>query len=291
MSIILFISLILILLATLCTIILFIQAQDKRIVIVIGLFSLISAWLLTVAITETEQWFPIKYSNKVVEVPGLLVSVLSLLIVIVLERVLADKVKRELLQSAILESQQALDKKSEFIAVMSHEIRTSLNTIIGINELLVDTKLTIYQKKLLEQCCLSGASLQGIIEDILNLSEIEAGFLTLNNESYNLTETVERLVRQQKFSVQKKGLLIDVEFQSTVSGNLFGDRRKISQVLLNLITNAIKYTHKGCISIKVSTEFISEDKVLVFCYSVEGSHERKKNLEKAKSKKKNKKNT
>ena len=264
MSIILFISLILILLATLCSIILFIQAQDKRIVVVIGFFSLISTWLLTVAITETEQWFPIKYSNKVVEVPGLLVSVLSLLIVIVLERVLADKVKRELLQSAILESQQALDKKSEFIAVMSHEIRTPLNTIIGINELLVDTKLTIYQKKLLEQCCLSGTSLQGIIEDILNLSEIEAGFLTLNNESYNLTDTVERLVRQQKFSVQKKGLLIDVEFQSTVSGNLFGDRRKISQVLLNLITNATKYTHKGCISIKVSTEFISEDKVLVF---------------------------
>ncbi|MBT4114009.1 MAG: hypothetical protein HOE36_08505, partial [Flavobacteriaceae bacterium] len=119
MSIILFISLILILLATLCSIILFIQAQDKRIVIVIGFFSLISTWLLTVAITETEQWFPIKYSNKVVEVPGLLVSVLSLLIVIVLERVLADKVKRKLLQSAILESQQALDKKSEFIAVMS----------------------------------------------------------------------------------------------------------------------------------------------------------------------------
>ena len=151
MSIILFISLILILLATVSSIILFFQAQDKRIVIVIGLFSLISAWLLTVAITETEQWFPIIYSSKVVEVPGLLLSVLSLLIVIALERVLADKVKRELLQSAILESQQALDKKSEFIAVMSHEIRTSLNTIIGINELLVDTKLTIYQKKLLEQ--------------------------------------------------------------------------------------------------------------------------------------------
>jgi two-component system, sensor histidine kinase len=263
MSIILFISLMLILLATLSSIILFFQAQDKRIVIVIGLFSLISAWLLTVAITETEQWFPIIYSSKVVEVPGLLLSVLSLLIVIALERVLADKVKRELLQSAILESQQALDKKSEFIAVMSHEIRTPLNTIIGINELLVDTKLTIYQKKLLEQCCLSGTNLQGIIEDILNLSEIEAGFLTLNNESYNLTETVERLVRQQKFSVQKKGLLIDVEFQSTVSGNLFGDRRKISQVMLNLITNATKYTDKGCISIKVSTEFISVDKVLV----------------------------
>ena len=76
MSIILFISLMLILLATLSSIVLFFQAQDKRIIVVIGLFSLISAWLLTVAITETEQWFPIIYSSKVVEVPGLLLSVL-----------------------------------------------------------------------------------------------------------------------------------------------------------------------------------------------------------------------
>ena len=263
MGIILFISLVLTLLATLCSIVLFIQAQDKRIVIVISLFSLISAWLVTVAMTETEHWFPIKYSTKIVEVPGLLLSILSLLTVIALERILAEKEKRDLLQSTMLKWQQELDKKSEFIAVMSHEIRTPLNTIIGINELLVDTKLTTYQRKLLEQCCLSGISLQGVIEDILNFSEIDAGFLTLNKESYNLTEIVERIVRQQKFSVQKKGLFIDVEFQSTVNSNLFGDRRKISQVLLNLISNATKYTKKGRITIKVSTEVISEDKVLV----------------------------
>jgi signal transduction histidine kinase len=142
--------------------------------------------------------------------------------------------------------------KSEFLAAMSHEIRTPMNGIIGMNDALLDTELTASQRSYARTVQESAQALLSIVDDILDFSKIEAGKLKLESIDFDLRQTVEGAVTLLAGRAKFKGikLLWSVDPQMPVS--LRGDPNRLRQVLLNLISNAIKFTARGEVAVKLS---------------------------------------
>lgn len=149
-------------------------------------------------------------------------------------------------------AQNATKTKSQFLANMSHEIRTPINGVIGISYLLLQTKLTKKQRDYLEKIDTSAKSLLGIINDILDISKIEAGKLTIENIEFNLHESINRVVTPLEVVADEKNININIEYADDVGEFFIGDALRISQILTNLLGNAIKFTNNGNIDIKVT---------------------------------------
>jgi signal transduction histidine kinase len=150
---------------------------------------------------------------------------------------------------------RASEHKSQFLANMSHELRTPLNAILGYAELLVDGiygKLPDRPRGVLERIQNSGKHLLALINDVLDLSKIEAGQLTLTLEDYSLPEVVQSVVTVTEPLAAAKGLKFTAALQDDMP-MAHGDARRVSQVLLNLVGNAIKFTDQGEIEIHAST--------------------------------------
>jgi signal transduction histidine kinase len=149
----------------------------------------------------------------------------------------------------------ASQHKSQFLANMSHELRTPLNAILGYNELLQDGlygQLPPKSKDVLERVGKNGKHLLGLINDVLDLSKIEAGQLALGIESYSMKDVVQTVVSATEALAAAKRLSLCVEISDGMP-NGRGDERRITQVLLNLVGNAIKFTDEGKISIAASS--------------------------------------
>ncbi len=144
--------------------------------------------------------------------------------------------------------------KSEFLANMSHEIRTPMNGIIGMAELLATTALSAEQHDYLDAVHSSAESLLGIINDVLDLSKIEAGKLETEAEPFDLREWFDELLRPLAFRAQQKGLEFAGLLHGTVPARVVADSARLRQVLVNLIGNAIKFTESGEIEVAVSIE-------------------------------------
>jgi len=152
------------------------------------------------------------------------------------------------------ELEVASKHKSQFLANMSHELRTPLNAILGYTELILDSiygEPTEKMRTVLERLQSNGRHLLGLINDVLDLSKIEAGQLTLSLDDYSLSDMVHGVVSAVEPLAAEKRLAFKAEVASDLPGG-HGDERRLSQVLLNLVGNAIKFTDKGEVAIKAS---------------------------------------
>ena len=142
--------------------------------------------------------------------------------------------------------------KSLFLAMMSHEIRTPLNGVIGTIALLGDTGPTRAQRELMDIIRLSGDALLTVINDILDFSKIEAGKLTTERRPFRLRKTVEEAIDLSSSEARRKGLELHLSMGEAVPDGLVGDGGRLRQVLLNLISNAVKFTNEGEVICRVS---------------------------------------
>ena len=177
---------------------------------------------------------------------------------------LRDISARRAAQQQLLEARDAAltaDKaKSEFLAVMSHEMRTPLNGVLGVLELLQGTSLNAKQRKYVETAVFSGEVLLHHINDVLDLSRIDAGKMTFANEPIDLSEIVDQVLEIGRPGVEANGNKITKSIGPGLTGFL-GDAHRIRQVLLNLVGNAGKFTHDGRILVSIAILGGSEESV------------------------------
>ncbi|MDY0122224.1 MAG: ATP-binding protein [Sulfurimonas sp.] len=192
------------------------------------------------------------------------------------------KITEIALNNAKKQAEEASRAKSQFLANMSHEIRTPMNAVIGLGSLLEDMPLDPKAKEMLSKMNSSSQMLLGILNDILDYSKIEAGRLELEKKSFVLSNLVSQLEMMFLESARQKGLELVFDLDADLPYRVIGDKLRLGQVLINLLSNALKFTSKGQVklSIQVQSEEATSQASLSFAVEDSGIGMNEKQLEK-----------
>jgi len=175
---------------------------------------------------------------------------------------------RRLLESAKKLAEAANDAKSSFLANISHELRTPMNGVIGMTELALETSLSDEQRDLLGTARNSALSLLEMLNDVLDFSKIEARKLDLEQIPFDVRKVVLDTAKVFGVQARQKGLLFTCEIEAAVPEEVNGDPGRLRQVLINLLGNAVKFTHSGSIEVHVSVESSARDGVVCLRFVV-----------------------
>jgi two-component system sensor histidine kinase BarA len=164
-------------------------------------------------------------------------------------------------------AQDANKVKSQFLANMSHELRTPLNGVIGFTRQVLKTPLTTTQRDYLQTIERSSANLLAIINDILDFSKLDAGKMVIENIPFSIRDAVEETITLLAPTAHKKNIELSVRVSPEIPDALIGDAMRIKQVLINLTSNAIKFTDKGSVEVDINSEHIDEH-IAVFIVTI-----------------------
>jgi len=166
-------------------------------------------------------------------------------------------------ESATRIAEDAVKAKQQFLSNMSHEIRTPMNAIIGFTKVLLKTDLSAKQKEYLTAIKLSGDSLIVLINDILDLAKVDAGKMTFEETPFKMALSISAMLHLFETKIQEKNLELVKEYDHRIPGVLLGDPVRLHQIILNLVSNAVKFTTRGKISVSVHLIDEDEEKVTI----------------------------
>lgn len=173
------------------------------------------------------------------------------------------KSENELAEEKDLESQKTIASKQQFLSNMSHEIRTPMTAIIGFSKVVLKTELTTKQREYIEAIKTSSDALLVLINDILDLAKVDAGKMTFEQNAFDMESDISAMLHLFDLKIQEKNLELIKNYDKSIPKILLGDSVRLNQIILNLISNAVKFTSKGSITLSVTLVETTEETVII----------------------------
>ena len=228
--------------------------------VVLGLYGIPEIIYITIASAAFLNLYHLLISDVVyfVTIEGKIQTILEIISVYFVAAIMYLMNRRQLenaeKQQEVIESlKEAERSKDDFLANVSHEIRTPINTICGMSEIVLREPLQDTVRADVFSIQTAGRNLLSVVSDVLDFSELQSGKMTLAEEAYNITSTINDVINMTMARKSEKDIELIVDCSANIPSSLYGDEQKIRRVIMNLVNNALKFTTEGCVSISVSS--------------------------------------